>query len=111
MKAGRPKKIRLVQRKPITSQFSPRGRIGRPDHVDLELDHYEALRLSDFIGLNQKEAAKSMNISQQTFSRVLKQARKALTEGIALGKIINIKTREKGSKTKKDSPKTPENPS
>lgn len=90
-KRGRPKKPRNIERAPHIRQFSPRGERGRPGYTDLAADQYEALRLTDFISLNQKEAAASMGISQQTFSRVLKGARKALTEGVVLGHTIRIK--------------------
>jgi len=98
---GRPKKRRYIQKEPFTTQFSPRGRIGRPNHTDIEIDQYEALRLAYFIGLNQKDAAASMKVSQQTYNRVLKGARKALMEGIVLGHIINIKESEKSRKRAK----------
>jgi predicted DNA-binding protein (UPF0251 family) len=98
---GRPKKRRYIQKEPFTIQFSPRGHIGRPGHTDIEIDQYEALRLADFIGLNQNEAAISMGVSQQTFSRVLKSARKALTEGLIMGHIINIKDSKKAQRRAK----------
>ena len=91
MARGRPKKPRNIENEPQIRRFSPRGQIGRPGEIDIPIDGYEALRLADFIGLSQKEAAASMGISQQTYSRVLKKARKALIEGIVLGHIINIK--------------------
>ena len=87
---GRPKKYRIVRQDPRVSQFSPRGRPGRPDEVELSMDEFEALRLSDYLGLSQKEAAKSMRISQQTFSRILKKSRKSLTKGLILGATIKI---------------------
>ena len=87
---GRPKKYRVVARQPKISQFSPRGRPGRPDEIDLKMDEFEAIRLADFFGFSQKEAAKSMHISQQTFSRILKRAHKAIANGIVTGKIIKI---------------------
>ena len=87
---GRPKKYRLVKHDPKISHFSPRGRPGRPDEVDLTMDEFEAIRLIDFMGFSQKEASRSMRISQQTFSRVLKKARKALADGLVMGKIIKI---------------------
>jgi predicted DNA-binding protein (UPF0251 family) len=58
----------------------------------LSIDEYEALRLGDFAGLNQKEAAQSMQISQQTFSRILKRARKIAADGLVNGKIIRIQS-------------------
>lgn len=54
------------------------------------MDEFEAIRLSDFLGLNQKEAARSMRISQQTFSRILKKARKTLASSLVGGKILKI---------------------
>ncbi len=87
---GRPKKYRIVKVDPRISQFSPRGRPGRPEQVELTMDQFEAIRLSDFMGLSQKEAAKSMHISQQTFSRVLIKARKALAQGLVTGATIKI---------------------
>lgn len=87
---GRPKKYRIVKQDPGISQFSPRGRPGRPHEVEVTVDEFEALRLADYMGLSQKEAAKSMRISQQTFSRVLKMAHKTIAEAIVNGKIIKI---------------------
>ena len=93
---GRPKKPRKIVKEPYIRQFSPRGRHGRPGYVTLALDEYEALRLADFLGYSQKEAAESMKVSQQTFSRILRRARKTVSEGIALGLLINIKPTKKG---------------
>jgi len=87
---GRPQKYRIVRYDPRISQFSPRGKPGRPDEITLSMDGFEAIRLSDFMGLSQTEAAQSMRISQQTFSRILKKARKLVADGIVKGKIIKI---------------------
>lgn len=87
---GRPKKYRIVRQDPKISQFSPRGRPGRPDEVNLTMDEFEAIRLADFLGFSQKEAARSMRISQQTFSRIFKKARKNLANGLIRGTIIKI---------------------
>ena len=90
MKTGRPKKARIVKNEPNTKQFSPRGGIGRPSHIELKLEEIEAIRLADFMGLKQAEAAGSMGVSQQTFSRVLANARKCLSEALIMGKIIKV---------------------
>ena len=87
---GRPKKYRIIKLDPKISQFSPRGKPGRPDEVELKMDEFEALRLADYQGLSQKEAAKSMHISQQTFSRILKKARNLIAKGITSGSAIRI---------------------
>ena len=90
-KKGRPIKTRIVGREPQTRQFSPRGRVGRPGYKELKFEEVESIRLADYMGLDQREAAKLMGISQQTFSRVLKKARKALAEAVINGEIIKIR--------------------
>ena len=102
---GRPEKPRKVKKKPFIRQFSPRGRIGRPGYTKITLDQYEAMRLADFISLSQKDAALSMGISQQTYSRVLKRARRALIEGMVLGHIISIVEPKKPRRTTAKGPK------
>ena len=87
---GRPRKYRMVRVNPKISQFSPRGRPGRPDEIILAVDEYEAIRLSDHMGIDQKEAAKSMHISQQTFSRLLRRAHKGIANALINGAIIKI---------------------
>jgi len=87
---GRPKKYRIVRIDPKISQFSPRGKPGRPDEVVLSMDEFEAIRLADLMAKSQKEAAKSMRISQQTFSRILKKAHAVVADALVNGKIIKI---------------------
>lgn len=89
-KKGRPIKARVVHREPGTKQFSPRGRIGRPGYKALKFEEIESIRLIDYMGMDQREAAKSMGISQQTFSRVLGKARKTLAEALINGEIIKV---------------------
>jgi len=88
---GRPKKQRIIRNEPKTKQFSPRGTVGRPGYEQIKYEEVEAIRLADFAGLNQEEAAKSMGISQQTFSRVLRSGRRKLAEALVLGHIIRVK--------------------
>ena len=87
---GRPIKPRQVKEKPRIALFSPRGKPGRPDEVNLKYEELEALRLSDFNGMRHKEAASHMGISRQSFGRVLKRARKVVANGLVNGKIIKI---------------------
>lgn len=101
---GRPRKYRIVKKDPKISQFSPRGRPGRPDEIELKMDEFEAIRLADLMGLKQQEAAKSMRISQQTFSRTLKKARKALASAIVDGRIIRIQGGQYVLSTRHDLP-------
>jgi predicted DNA-binding protein (UPF0251 family) len=88
---GRPKKKRTIKDDPRILQFSPRGRPGRPDEIELAMDEFEAVRLADFLATNQKRAAHDMHISQQTFSRILKRARRVISDALINGKILKIR--------------------
>jgi len=88
---GRPKKRRLVKEDPRIIQFSPRGKPGRPDEAELAMEEFEAVRLADCLGQDQKKASQAMRISQQTFSRILKKARKIVAEAIVNGKTLKIR--------------------
>ena len=87
---GRPKKKRIIKEKPESFRFSPRGRRGKPDNVILSLEGFEAIRLADHLSKKHEEAASSMKISRQTFERVLKKARKTVSDAIVNGKVIKI---------------------
>jgi len=106
---GRPRKYRIVKIDPKISQFSPRGRPGRPDEVELKIDEFEALRLADYQGLAQKEAAKSMRISQQTFSRILRRAHSLVAKGLTTGSAIRIQGGQYIISTRQDLNQTPTN--
>ena len=88
---GRPKKYRIIKKEPEILKFSPRGKPGRPEEIELNIEEFEAIRLTDHQGLRQDQAAKSMGISQQTVSRVLRKARKKMADTLIGGKIIKIK--------------------
>ena len=87
---GRPIKPRIIPREPDIKQFSPRGRRGRPGYITLKYEECEAIRLYDYMALDQKECARRMRISQQTFSRILRKARKNLAKALINGDIIKI---------------------
>jgi predicted DNA-binding protein (UPF0251 family) len=91
MKKGRRKKIRYIQKMPQIAQFSPRGKPGRPDEVELTIDQYEAIKLADFQGYDQTDGAVAMGISRPSFGRILRQGRKVVAEAIVSGKIIRIR--------------------
>lgn len=90
MHRGRPKKPRMIPCEPAIRQFSPRGRRGRPGYIKIKFEEYEAIRLNDHVGLKQADSARLMGVSQQTFSRVLKSARKYLAEALIRGDVIKI---------------------
>lgn len=91
MRKGRPKKVRYIQKMPKISQFSPRGRAGRPDEIELTIDQFEALKLAEYQGFSQVDGAKAMGISRPSFGRILREARKVVAIAIVDGKIIRIR--------------------
>ncbi|MBD3426247.1 MAG: DUF134 domain-containing protein [Candidatus Omnitrophica bacterium] len=90
MRDGRPKKKRIIREKPESFRFSPRGKRGKPDNIILKMEEFEALRLADYLSMPHKEAASSMEVSRQTFERVLKKARRTVSEALIKGKGIKI---------------------
>jgi len=90
MKKGRPKKVRYVQKMPKITVFSPRGKPGRPDEVELTVDQFEAIKLTDFQGLDQVQGALAMGISRPSFGRILREGRAIVADGLVNGKIIKI---------------------
>ena len=87
----RPRKPRFVQGGPMANTFKPQGIPGRDlEEVVLPIEGLEALRLSDLEKLDQGTAAIRMNVSRQTFGRVLAEARQIVAEALVLGKMIRI---------------------
>jgi len=87
----RPRRIRRVYSEPDVTYFKPAGiRMKELEEVVVSVDEFEAVRLKDFKGLEQGDAAKKMNISQPTFHRLLLSARKKIAEAIVKGKAIKI---------------------
>lgn len=88
---SRPEKNRIVKCPPAYNEFKPPG---VPRHtlkqVILSLAEYEAIRLADYKGLDQVDAAKDMEISRPTFTRLINKARIKLSEVIIEGKALLI---------------------
>lgn len=87
----RPKIARWVGCNPGASFYKPRGVPLRAlEQVTLTLGEFEAMRLSDYEGLYQEDAAKEMNVSRQTFGRVLQGAHRKIAEALLFGKALII---------------------
>jgi predicted DNA-binding protein (UPF0251 family) len=56
----------------------------------LPLEGFEALRLSDYQGLDHETSATMMNVSRQTFGRILAEARATVADALVMGKILKI---------------------
>ncbi len=88
----RPKRKRKIFSLPQAEGFKPFGvNINDAEAVELLIEEYEALKLADYHNLTQEEAAKKMNISRPTFTRIYDKARKTIALAFVEGKIIIIK--------------------
>ena len=88
---SRPKKCRCVCCKLESHCFKPRGiPLSGLDEVNLEIDELEALRLADYEGLYQQEAAERMNVSRATFGRIVEAAHRKVADAILHGKALKI---------------------
>jgi predicted DNA-binding protein (UPF0251 family) len=76
---------------PNVTYFKPRGiPLVDLEETILNVDEFEAVRLKDLNDLEQEECAKRMNISQPTFNRLVRGARKKIADAIVNGKAIRI---------------------
>jgi len=81
----------MVSQIPSVIYFKPRGIPMRQlAEVYLPLEGFEALRLADLEGCKHEEAAKKMNVSRQTFGRILSQARHSVAEALVHGFALRI---------------------
>ncbi|RLG12242.1 hypothetical protein DRN73_03190 [Candidatus Pacearchaeota archaeon] len=87
----RPRIRRRVRFIPDINYFKPAGvPMANLNEVILSVEEYEAVRLIDLENMPQDKAGKKMKISQPTLSRLLKSARKKLSDAIINGKAIKI---------------------
>ncbi len=88
---GRCKQLRAVNATPNTAGFRPFGRGCRKgDSIDLLFDEYEALRLLDYEGKQQVEAAELMKVSRPTLTRIYTDARKKIARALVEGCQLRI---------------------
>lgn len=84
----RPRKCRRVGFVPQNPCFHPQ--VVNSEEIVLCIEELEAIRLSDFMGLDQDEAALSMEVSRGTFQRIINEAHKKLADALVNGKTIRI---------------------
>lgn len=60
------------------------------EQVALTVDELEAIRLADLEGLYQEEAAQRMNVSRQTFGRIIEAAHRKVADALVHGKALSI---------------------
>lgn len=60
------------------------------DQLTLTVDEFEAVRLADLQGLYQDQAADEMNVSRQTFGRIIQSAHRKIAEALVEAKALAI---------------------
>ena len=85
----RPKIPRFVSAYPVVAAFVPHG-MTITGEVSMSIEELEAIRLSDFEGLDQETAAKMMEVSRHTYGRILASARSMVAEALVTGKALKI---------------------
>ncbi|TDT71954.1 RNA polymerase sigma factor (sigma-70 family) [Hypnocyclicus thermotrophus] len=93
------KKKRCCRLLPNEKGFKLMGVKGQGlEKVELSPDEFEVIRLCDYEGKNQIEAAEIMQISRGTIQRIMKSARYKIVDAFLNDKIIIIKNTEEGKK-------------
>ena len=88
---ARPPKPRWIGFSPDVVYFGPQAASPVPQaHTLLGVDELEALRLSDWEGLSQAEAALRMNVSRATFGRIVERARRKVAGALVFGQGLCI---------------------
>ena len=88
---ARPRRKRCVSGVPEMKGYKPFG-IPMEEllSVTLLFEEYEAIKLCDYLGMKQEEAAVKMGISRPTLTRIYDKARKTVATAFAEMKVILI---------------------
>ena len=82
-------KNRNITLKPKSLLFGPLTHEPK-EMIQMSDDELESLYLADFKGLYQEDCAKELGVSRPTFSKIIKSARKKVTEMLMYGKGIEL---------------------
>jgi len=88
----RPRHCRRVGNLPQAIFYKPRGiPLSILQHVALAVDELEAIRRADLQGFYHEQAAERMNVSRQTFGRILESAHKKIADALVNGNALSIR--------------------
>lgn len=85
----RPKRPRHISSEPSVKEFKPSG-VKNKNEIILSFEEFEAIRLIDYEGMDQSQAAKVMNVSRQTVGRILKTGRYKLSQSIVEASRLRV---------------------
>ena len=90
---ARPKIQRKICTRAPYSCFKPNGvPMTELQHIELQAEELEALRLADQEGLSQLDAAAQMQVSRQTFGNIVKRARAKVANCLVNGHALVLTT-------------------
>ncbi|PKP54311.1 MAG: hypothetical protein CVT90_01930 [Candidatus Altiarchaeales archaeon HGW-Altiarchaeales-3] len=82
---------RTISKIPRVERFIPADLpMTELETASLRIEEVEAMRLVDFEGLEQEEAANKMGVSRRTLWKDLKSGRKTVIDALVNGKIIKM---------------------
>ncbi|MBE0496486.1 MAG: DUF134 domain-containing protein [Campylobacterales bacterium] len=86
---GRQKIKRACSFKPLYTLFAPENVVAEGE-MELNSDEMEAIYLMDYESMYQEDAAREMNVSRPTFSRIIKSARTKIATALVRGYRMRI---------------------
>lgn len=76
---------------PGTRSFKPAGVPMRVlEEIVMSVDELESVRLADYLGLYQEQAADKMRISRPTFGRIIESAHRKIADALVNGRALRI---------------------
>ncbi len=90
----RQKKQRCIANPPFFEGYKPVGISNYLlEEITLKPEEYEAIRLADYENLKQEDAAKKLDVSRPTFTRIYNSARKKIALAFVEGKMLSFITK------------------
>lgn len=97
------RRCRRIASQPRFTYFKPAGiRAMDLDEVELGIDEFEAIRLKDYLGLEQSEAAFEMGVSQPTFHRIIEGAHRKVAKAFIEGLLLRVEREEQVVMTERE---------
>lgn len=88
---SRPQKSRKICNPPKMLGFKPFGiAMCKNDHIIMQFDEFEAIKLMNYENLSQTEAAHKMEVSQPTLTRIYSNALAKIANAFVEGRSIII---------------------
>ncbi|XMB72774.1 DUF134 domain-containing protein [Mycoplasmatota bacterium WC30] len=87
----RPAKPRSICEMPKYSVFGPKGvKMNKLNKIELRIDELESIKLIDYFGYTQEEAAAQMNVARTTVQRIYNTARQKIAASLIDGAVIIV---------------------